>query len=30
VGVIGRVRRLALGVAEAWMAEVKLRDEAVA
>jgi glycyl-tRNA synthetase alpha chain len=30
VGVIGRVRRLALGVAEAWMVEIGAKSEAVA
>jgi glycyl-tRNA synthetase alpha chain len=30
VGVIGRVRKLALSVAEAWMAEIAHKSEAVA
>jgi glycyl-tRNA synthetase alpha subunit len=30
VGVIGRVRKLALGAAEAWMAEIGQKSEAVA
>ena len=30
VGVIGRVRKLALGVADAWMAEIAPKSEAVA
>ncbi len=30
VGVIGRVRRLALSVAEAWMVEIGAKSEAVA
>jgi glycyl-tRNA synthetase alpha chain len=30
VGVIGRVRRLALGVADAWMVEIGAKKEAAA
>ena len=30
VGVIGRVRKLALGVAQAWMDEISPKSEAVA